>query len=91
MNQSISVFEAVTGWLFFLTFVCFCFCFATLRYHVDAAKLTNTQEVDHAVKAFIPKREVLTKSGLVRYNLAIVSLLVSMATAAAILVRNMMH
>lgn len=88
-DQSFPVFEFVSGWLFFLAFVCFCFCVATLRYHVDATKLATPDEINRAIRNFFPKREILTRSGLVRYKLAIVSLLVSMGTAAVIIARNL--
>jgi len=85
------IFDFVSGWLFLLTFLCFCFCVATLRNHVDATKLTSPDEINRAVRNFIPQREVLTKQGLVRYKLTIVSLLVSMGTLAVIITKNLAH
>ncbi len=87
--DSLPVFEFVSGWLFFLTFLCFCFCVATLRYHIDATKLASPDEINRAIRNFFPKREILTRSGLVRYNLAIVSLIVSMGTAAVIIAKSL--
>jgi hypothetical protein len=87
--DSLPVFEFVSGWLFLLTFFCFCFCVATLRYHIDAKKLASPDEINRAIRNFFPKREILTKPGLVRYNVAIVSLIVSMGTAAVIIAKNL--
>ena len=88
-SSSIPVFDIASGYLVFLSFVCFCFCVATLKNHVDATKLKTPEEVNLAIRNPIPKREILTKQGLVRYKLAIVSLLVSMATVAVIVVRKL--
>ena len=88
-SSPLPVFDFVSGWLFLLTFLCFCFCVATLKNHVDVTKLTTPDEINRAVRSSIPKREVLTKQGLFRYKLAIVSLLISMGTLAAILTRNL--
>ena len=92
MNHSVHPFpwfEFVSGWLFFVAFLCFGFCLATLRHHVDTSKLATSDDINRAIRASIPKREVLTRSGLVRYKLAIISLLVSVGTAAVIIVRNL--
>ena len=89
IDHAFPVFDFVTGWLIFLSFLCFCICVSTLRYHVDAKKLTKVDEINRALRSFIPDREVLTPSGLVRYKLAIISLLVSMGTAAIIIARKL--
>ena len=83
------VFEIVTGWLFFLAFSCFCFCAATLRFHIDATRLARPGEIDRAIRHFFPRQEILTRSGVIRYKLAIVSLLVAMSTAAVIIAKNL--
>ena len=88
-DQSLPLFEFVSGWLFFLTFLCFCFSVATLRYHIDATKFASPDEINRAITNFFPKREILTKSGRLRYNVAIVSLIVSMGTAALIIAKNL--
>lgn len=84
--NNISAFNALVGTLSFITFSVFMFCVATLRTCVDIKKLRELD--DEALKNYmrggIPEKNLLTPAGIVRYNTAAVTLIISMILFAVL-------
>jgi hypothetical protein len=87
-SQDFSVFEAISGMIVFVSFIAFGSLMATLRSHVDEAKIRKEESVSRVFRSPIPPEHVLTATGRQRVKAAKIALGVFMITVAIIVVRN---
>ncbi len=83
------LFEFVVGWGFFLSFLTFVFCLATLHSHVDEAKLRQEKSASSVARSAIPPERVLTATGLRRVRTAKIALGCIVVFVAATIVQKL--
>ena len=78
--------EIVVSLAFFGSFVTFVFCVASLRSHVDEAKVRDEGNVSSLFRSSIPPERVLTATGLRRVKIAKIALAVIVALTVGIVI-----
>jgi hypothetical protein len=86
-NYSPSAFELVLGFVGFVSWTTFVFCYVTLRSYIDVDTVTK-EELAQLVKGGIPKKSQMTAEGAFRYNLAIATFLVGIVICGGIVIHK---
>lgn len=86
-TDPLSLFEAVSGTILFLSFLIAVFCIASLRSHVDESKLRQEKNISALFKSPIPPEHILTPVGLGRVKAAKIAIAVGVVTLAVIILR----
>ncbi|HUG12847.1 MAG TPA: hypothetical protein VMM36_17655, partial [Opitutaceae bacterium] len=55
--------DFVTGWAVFLSMLTVMFCLATLRSHIDEAKIREEESVSKLFRSAVPPERILTAVG----------------------------
>jgi hypothetical protein len=86
-QEAFPVFEFITGWAVFFSFLTLAFCIATLRSHVDETKIRKEESVSKVFSSAIPPEHVLTEVGLRRVKIAKFAVAVLFVSLVAIGIR----
>ncbi len=81
------LFEAVSGMLVFISLLTAAFCIASLRSHVDEAKIRKEENLSSLFRFPIPPEHVLTPVGARRVKIAKVAIAVCFVTVAVIVAK----
>jgi hypothetical protein len=87
-TEAFPLFDFVTGWAIFLSFLTVIFCVATLRSHIDEAKIREEESISAFFRSPIPPEHILTPVGKRRVKIAKIGIGVFVVSAAAIVVRT---
>ena len=87
-EKAFPLFEFITGWVVFISFVTVMFCVATLRSHIDEAKIREEKSIASLFRSSLPPERILTEVGKRRVKTAKIALCVCAVTVATIIVRT---
>ena len=88
MTQAFPFFEFVTGWAVFLSLLTVMFCVATLRSHIDEAKIRKEESISSLFRSPVPPEHILTNTGKRRVKIAKIAIGVFVLSVVAIVVRT---
>jgi hypothetical protein len=86
--EAFPLFDFVTGWAVFLSLLTVMFCVATLRSHIDEAKIRKEESISTLFRSSIPPEHILTAVGKRRVKMAKIAIGVLVVSATAIIVRT---
>ena len=86
MNTA-TLFEIITGMVVFVSFLTAAICIASLRSHLDEAKVRKEESISSLLRLPIPPEHVLTAAGSRRVKIAKVSIGICLITVAVIVVK----